>query len=140
MRAPRTILLVEDQTELREAIAFVLRCHGYTVVTSGDGVEAAELAGRESLDLAVIDMMLPGLSGFQLTQRVKEQSNGLVPVIMISGNSSAAHQDYAHASGVDLFLAKPFPLHALADAARALCPPAIAAGSRTTPLVVGSRP
>ena len=129
MSSPRTVLLAEEEAELRDALATVLHRHGYEVVAVGDGAEAAELAARELPDLAVIDMLLPGQSGFRVAELVKLRSDGRVPVVMIAENSSAAHRDYALAAGIDAFLPVPFPLSALATVARALCPPG--PGSRT---------
>lgn len=119
----RTVLLVEDDPNLRELIGVVLTQVGFEVTATGDGREAIEQLGGEQFDLAVVEMMLPGASGFQVNRVVKERSDWHVPVIMISGNASAAHRDYAIASGADAFLAKPFHLHTLAKAARGLCPP-----------------
>ena len=122
MGLPRTVLLVEDDDDLREAMAFALRRHGYEVVTAGDGSEAERLIAEQLPDLGVFDLLLPGVSGFQLTRLVKERSDGRVPVVVISGNSSAAHRDYAFACGGDAFLPKPFDSADLTAAATRHCP------------------
>src|SRR5436309_3971763 len=82
----RTVLLAEDEAILRETLAEVLTRHGYEVVAVGTGTEAIAAAADRLLDLAVIDMLLPGESGFQVTGVVKDLSAGRVPVIMMSGN------------------------------------------------------
>jgi DNA-binding response OmpR family regulator len=130
--------VVEDDPDLCEALAAALRRKGYEVVPVGDGAEAIRLLAGQPPDVAVLDMMLPGASGFQVARLVKERSDGRVPVLMISGNSSAAHQDYAFAAGADRFLPKPFSLARFLDAVTALCPPA--GGSRAIPMtaVTGS--
>jgi two-component system, OmpR family, response regulator len=122
MRTPRNVLLVEDNDDLRELMANVLRREGYEVVCTADGVETEQLLQRGLPELAVVDMMLPGSSGFQVTRLVKELSDGRIPVVMMSGNSSPAHCDYAHAAGADAFLSKPFEPSALREIVARLCP------------------
>lgn len=124
MPIARTVLLVDDELGLLEAMAFALRRHGFQVVTGDDGAAAAEIVRTRLPDLAIVDMMLPGTSGFQVAQLVKARSDGRVPVLMISGNHSPAHRDYAAAVGIDAFLPKPFALAALTRTADRLCPPA----------------
>lgn len=124
MDSARTVLLAEDEATLRDTLAVALADRGYEVVAVGCGAEAAAAAADRLPDLVVVDMLLPGESGFQVAQVVKDLSAGRVPVIMISGNTSPAHRDYALASGVDAFLPKPFDPDALLDLADALCPAA----------------
>ena len=120
---PRTVLLAEDEADLRDVLATALRQHGYQVIALDAGDTAIGWAADHLPDLAVVDMMLPGQSGFRVAEVIKELSAGRVPVIMISGNTSAAHRDYAFASGVDAFLPKPFDPDRLTRAADSLCPP-----------------
>jgi len=117
-----TILLVEDEPSLLEALEYTLRRHGYDVIAVGDGHEACGWLAKELPDLAIVDMMIPGASGFTVTGLIKDRSDERVPVIMMSGNTAAAHRDYAFASGADVFLAKPFMPAALMDSIRSLCP------------------
>ena len=118
----RTILLVEDETDLRDAMAMVMRRHGYEVLAAADAVEAEEYLSHGLPDLLIADMMLPGASGFHVVRLVEEQSEGRVPVVMISANSSRPHRDYALAAGASAFLAKPFALAELVAAAEKFCP------------------
>jgi CheY-like chemotaxis protein len=132
LATPRTVLLVEDDPDLRTAMAEALRETGYNVVACPDGVDAEAAVQDDIPDLVVVEMLLPGRSGFQVVQLVKERSDGSVPVVMTSWFTSPAHQDYAHATGADAFLCKPFALPDLARAAVHLCPPARpGSGSRT---------
>ena len=122
MTDAQTILLVEDEPDLREVIALDLRRRGYDVQLAGDVPEAERLVQQGPPELVVVDMMLPGASGFRVLQLVKERSEGRVPVIMMSGNNSHAHRAYALAAGADAFLAKPFGPEELAEAIAGLCP------------------
>lgn len=131
MGSTRTVLVVEDDADIRDDVAFALRRRGYKVVVAADGDAADALLGHGPPDLLVTDMMLPGRSGFQLARRVKELSDGRVPVVMVSGNGSPAHQDYALVAGIDAFLPKPFTLEALVCLVAELCPlPRPGSGSR----------
>src|SRR5262245_31025438 len=100
MDTVRTVLLAEDKTSLRDTLATALSRHGFEVVAVGFGTDAITAASGRLPDLAVLDMLLPGESGFQVARFVKDLSADRVPVIMISGHVSAAHRDYALASGV----------------------------------------
>ena len=122
MNPTRTVLLVEDDPDVRTVVTAQLHQQGYAVVALGDGDDAAERIRNEPPDLAVLDLLLPGQSGFALAELIKDQTHGRVPVIMMTANSAPAHRDFAHAVGVDVFLTKPFAPHVLLGAVRALCP------------------
>lgn len=130
-----TILLVEDDPDMRDAFEFTLRRLGHNVVSFECGDEAFAWLQQDLPEVAVLDMMLPRTSGFMLAQTIKERSGGSVPVIMMSGNTSPAHRDYAFASGADKFLAKPFSTTALLESIRAVCPPC---DPHNSPAVTGS--
>jgi DNA-binding response OmpR family regulator len=116
--------VAEDEALQREALTEFLTRHGYEVLAVGSGSDAVAAVSERLPDLAILDMLLPGESGFHVAGVIKDLSAGRVPVIMISGNTSAAHRDYALAAGVDTFLAKPFDPTRLLELADSLCPPA----------------
>jgi DNA-binding response OmpR family regulator len=122
MATQPTILLVTDEPYLLDALALLLRRGGYSVLIAPDGDRAVELLLRQLPDLAVLDMLLPGRSGFQITRLLKEQSDRRVPVVMISALTAAPHRDYAFAAGVDWFLEKWLTPSRLLEVVRALCP------------------
>jgi DNA-binding response OmpR family regulator len=147
MEAPlgltRTVLIVEDEPDLRDALASALIRRGYAVVTAGNAEAADDLLGRSLPALVVTDMMLPGSSGFQVIRAVKDRPGGdRVRVVMMTGNPSPAHRDYALASGADRFLTKPFATIALVQAVMELCPPGPVAAIRSAPaaLTIGRLP
>ncbi|QEG30504.1 Transcriptional regulatory protein YycF [Gemmata obscuriglobus] len=119
---PGLILLVEDDADLRAAFEFTLRRRGYKVVSTGCGLRAVELAVEHQPTLAVVDLLLPGQSGFQVSHALRERFGDNVRVLVMSGYTSSHHRDYAAASGAEAFLAKPFSEVALIDAVEALCP------------------
>jgi len=131
----RTVLLVEDDPHFREALEYIIQRRGYRVISAANGEIAKTLTVEQKPDIAILDMMLPGQSGFQVTQWLKDQSESKIVVVMISANSSAAHRDYAIVTGVDRFLAKPFSPANILEVIEELCPPTPTArinGSGTT--------
>ncbi|HEY1187366.1 MAG TPA: response regulator [Gemmata sp.] len=116
------ILLVEDDPDLRSAFEFMLRRRGYDVVSTGNGLRAIELAIEHRPALAVVDLLLPGQSGFQVSFALRERFGGRTRVLVMSGFSSPHHRDYAEASGAEMFLAKPFSETAFLGAVAALHP------------------
>jgi DNA-binding response OmpR family regulator len=123
MSRVRTVLVVEDDPDLRDAVELLLMRKGYHVVATDDGVRAVELAGRHKVDVALVDLLIPGQSGFQVAADLKERHGDGVRVVVMSGSASAAHQDYAFAAGAERFLAKPFTTSQLLDTVAAFCPP-----------------
>jgi DNA-binding response OmpR family regulator len=119
----RTVLVTEDDPDLRSAIELLLLRQGYHVVTAGDGLRAVELAAQHQVDVALVDLLLPGQSGFQVATDLKARHGDAVRVIIMSGNASSAHVDFAFAAGAERFLPKPFTASQLFDAVAAFCPP-----------------
>jgi DNA-binding response OmpR family regulator len=119
----RTVLVVENDPDLRDAIELLLLRRGYHVVSTGCGLRAVELASRHRVAVAVVDLLLPGQSGFQVLSDLKALYGDAVRVVMTSDIRSSAPHDYALASGAERFLPKPFTTGQLLDAVAALCPP-----------------
>jgi CheY-like chemotaxis protein len=119
----RTVLVVEDDPDLRDSVELLLVRKGYHVVATGDGVRAVELAGKHKVDVALVDLLIPGQSGFQVSTALKARHGDAIHVVVMSGTCSPAHQDYAFAAGAERFLTKPFTTTQLFDAVAAFCPP-----------------
>jgi CheY-like chemotaxis protein len=122
MSRTRTVLVVEDDPDLRDAVELLLLRRGYHVVATGDGLRAIELAGQHRVDAALVDLLTPGQSGFQVTTDLKTIYGDGVKVVITSGTASQAQLDYAFAAGAERFLPKPFTVSQLFDALAALCP------------------
>ncbi|QJW96791.1 response regulator transcription factor [Frigoriglobus tundricola] len=123
MSRNRTVLVVEDDPDLRAALELLLIRQGYHVVATGDGLRAVELAGQHRIDAAVVDLLIPGQSGFQVALDLKARYGDAVRVVLMSGIASQAQKDYAFAAGAEQFLAKPFTTSQLLSAVAAFCPP-----------------
>jgi DNA-binding response OmpR family regulator len=117
-----TVLVVEDDAALSKAMALALQRAGYRVTTAHDAAHALLTLAGITPCLAVIDMVLPEGSGFQVLRAIKERIKLSVPVVMISGFDSDAHKAYADALGAEAFLVKPFRLDRFLSLATELCP------------------
>ena len=113
--AGKTILLVDDDAEVRQAIEAALEPLGSTILVAVDGNAAVELAAEKSPDLVILDMMLPKRSGFLVLEKIKRgKKKGQKPyVVMITANPGQRHKAYAQTLGVDDYLLKPFRMERL---------------------------
>ncbi len=101
-----TILIVDDDAALLEVTSIVLASEGYRVLTAEDGVEALRVLGREGLDLVVLDIMLPRMSGFEVLKKMREQSD--VPVVLLTAKSQSVDKVVGLELGADDYITKPF--------------------------------
>lgn len=109
----KTILLVDDDIEIVEAVRYALEGAGHTVVIARDGNQGLALAERENPDLIVLDMMMPKRSGFLVLEKLRRLRSEPLPVIMITGNEGSRHKAYAELLGVGDYIRKPFPMERL---------------------------
>ena len=91
------ILVVDDEKLLVKGIKFNLENEGYQVLTAYDGATAVELARQEALDLIILDLMMPGLSGSEACMKIREFSD--VPIIMLTARSEDADKIMGFACG-----------------------------------------
>ena len=100
------ILVVDDEKLLVKGITFNLENEGYEVTAAYDGEAAVELAKKESFDLIILDLMLPGTDGFEVCRRVREQKN--VPILMVSAKKDDIDKIRGLGLGADDYITKPF--------------------------------
>jgi two-component system alkaline phosphatase synthesis response regulator PhoP len=101
------ILLVEDEANLRRILSDLLKSDGYTVQSSGDGVEAQELAMTQPFDLIILDVMLPSRNGFDVCRNLRK--SGLnTPILMLTARTELNSKVQGFKSGSDDYLTKPF--------------------------------
>jgi CheY-like chemotaxis protein len=95
------ILCTEDDPDTRALVKYVLRGEGYEVITVEHGAEALQLAQSQSFDLFLVDSWLPGMSGDELTQKIRE-FNSTTPVMFYSGAAQDSDKESARASGAQV--------------------------------------
>jgi DNA-binding response OmpR family regulator len=100
------VLVADDDAELRELIAFTLSQAGYLVIKASDGSRAVQLFTEESPDLVVLDINMPGLTGFQVCEAIRARSR--VPVMMLTVRGEEEDLVRALGLGADDYLNKPF--------------------------------
>jgi len=113
-----TVLLVDDDAALLEVMSIVLSSEGYRVITAADGMEALRELGREGLDLVVLDIMLPKISGFEVLKKIREKSD--VPVVMLTAKSQSVDKVVGLELGADDYITKPFDTKELLARIRAI--------------------
>lgn len=106
------ILVVEDESHLAQGLLFNLRVEGYDVVLAADGEQALALLGREQFDAVLLDVMLPGKSGFDIAAELR-QSQNFIPVLMLTARGRPEDVLQGFAAGADDYLPKPFDLSIL---------------------------
>ncbi len=122
MAEQKTLLLVDDDPEIRNALRTVLERQGYRVLTAADGNMGLALAERESPHIVIVDMMMPKKSGFLVLEKLKQRAEGSPKVIMITANEGSRHRAYAEMLGVDDYIRKPFAIDKLLESVQRLCP------------------
>lgn len=107
------ILVVDDEKEITDLVALYLEGEGFQVIKCYTGTEAMEIVEREALDLAVLDIMLPGVSGLTLCRKIREKYN--YPVIMLTAKGEEMDKITGLTLGADDYITKPFlPLELVA--------------------------
>lgn len=100
------VLVVEDETNVRRLIGAYLRHEGFDVVDAADGVEAVDVFGRTAPDAVILDVMLPGMDGWDVCRRIRARSR--VPIIMLSARGAEEDRIKGFEYGADDYVTKPF--------------------------------
>jgi two-component system phosphate regulon response regulator PhoB len=107
--APARILVVEDERDIAALVAYHLTKEGYRVLTAGAGPEALEAATQERPDLIVLDLMLPGLSGYDVLRELRRHPEiGDVPVVVLTARREERDRIRGLELGADDYVTKPF--------------------------------
>jgi len=112
------ILVVEDDPIIRQTVDYALRRAGFTTRTSGDGVEALLMAQDEPPDLILLDLMLPGIDGFEFASRIR-RTDPEVAIIMVTALSQDSDAVRGLDAGADDYITKPFSTDELLARVRA---------------------
>ena len=114
----QTVLVVEDEDAIAEAVRARLVSEGYTVLLAADGPDAIRSHAEHHPDLVVLDLMLPGMDGLEVCKQI--QRDGWTPVLMLTARAEEADKVAGFAVGADDYLTKPFSLRELAVRVQAI--------------------
>jgi DNA-binding response OmpR family regulator len=106
------LLIVEDDRELLDGLASTFRFHGFTVLTESQGPSGLVLALDEALDLLILDVMLPGIDGFDICKRIRARNHRL-PIILLTAKAQEAEKLLGFELGADDYVTKPFSIKEL---------------------------
>lgn len=101
------ILVLEDQPDIREFVVINIKRYGYQVFEAGTGEEALEIVSKVKIDIAVLDVMLPGMDGFEVCKRIRE-TNKYMGIIMLTAKSMETDKIQGLLNGADDYMVKPF--------------------------------
>ena len=109
----RKILIVDDEKNIVDIIAFNLKKEGYTVITAADGEEGVQKAMEENPDLILLDIMMPKMDGYEVCKKIREKKN--TPIIMLTARAEELDKVLGLELGADDYVTKPFnPLELVA--------------------------
>ncbi|MEH7110585.1 response regulator transcription factor [Bacillus sp. JJ1764] len=102
-----TILIADDEAEIADLVALHLEKEGYSVIKAADGEEAIYAIQTQTLDLAILDIMMPKLDGYEVTRQIREKHH-LLPIIFLSAKTSDFDKITGLVIGADDYMTKPF--------------------------------
>jgi twitching motility two-component system response regulator PilG len=122
---PRSVLVVDDSPTVRRIVGLTLQKHGYQVVEALDGEEALDLARQRAPDLVLVDTHMPGLDGFAVCKRLRQDpATARTPVVLLGGKDGFLDRMRGRMAGSDRQVAKPFQPDALVRVVCEYCPAA----------------
>ena len=120
----KQVLVIEDEPNIIEAISFILSRDGWEVKTHSNGHDAVDVARARRPDLIVLDVMLPGKSGFDILHEIRaDAALGQVPVLMLTARGQKKDREIAERAGASRYMTKPFSNVDFLDAVRELVRP-----------------
>jgi len=112
------LLIVEDEKVLRETLAYNLVNQGFEVLTAEDGQKAISIFGTDNFDVVILDIMLPGIDGFEVCRRIRRTSN--VPILMLTARDDEIDRVVGLEVGADDYMVKPFSMRELVARIKAM--------------------
>ena len=110
----KKILVVDDEEDIVTLVKMRLEAEGYEVLTAFDGQQALDMVKKEVLDLIILDLMLPKISGYKVCRMLKfDEKYKKIPIIIFTARSHSSDKDLGMEVGADAYLMKPFESQAL---------------------------
>jgi two-component system alkaline phosphatase synthesis response regulator PhoP len=118
---PRKILIIEDDTSTSQFLSYTMEHAGYQAITALDGIDGLKKALAEKPDLIILDIMLPGLDGFELCHRLRDWARAYampadIPVLVLSAKAQDADKSAAFKMGANYYIVKPADPAKIVDA------------------------
>lgn len=108
------VLIIDDEPDIVETLTFMLEARNYDVVSAFDGLEGLAMVKAEQPDITLLDIMMPGMDGYDVCQKLKKDKNTKnMPIIMLTAKGENEAVIKAHKSGADDYIVKPFNLPTL---------------------------
>ncbi|UPK44623.1 response regulator transcription factor [Paenibacillus pabuli] len=101
-----TILIADDEVEIADLVALHLQKEGYHIIKAFDGKAAVQAVQTQTIDLAILDIMMPGMDGYEVTRKIREQYH--LPIIFLSAKTSDMDKITGLVMGADDYMTKPF--------------------------------
>ncbi|AQU82306.1 MAG: response regulator [Halomonas sp.] len=115
------VLVVDDEPNIVLSLEFLMEQAGFEVVTAEDGEQALEQVSAASPDLLLLDISLPGMSGFDVLERLRSQdATAQLPIIMLTAHGRDVEREKGMALGADDYITKPFSTQSLVEKVKAL--------------------
>ena len=114
------VLVADDEPAIRQVVTSYLEHDGYDVVAVGDGLAALRAVESDHIDLVILDLALPGLSGWEVCRRLRERQDGYIPIIMVTARASEDDRVVGLELGADDYVVKPFSPRELLARVRAV--------------------
>jgi len=115
MTEKKSILIVDDDHDLVDAMRTMLERQGYRVIQAADGHQGKQMIYHHKPDLVILDMMMPRMGGYPVLEHFRDKDDA-PPIIMITANEGSRHKAYAEYLGVVDYIRKPFAMERLLDA------------------------
>lgn len=117
----KRVLLAEDEPNIVESLTFLLERAGFEVKVESNGRQALDTALAEPPDVLVLDVMLPGLDGYEIVRQLRgDQRSSAIPIIMLTAKGQREDRETAMECGADVFMTKPFANAEIIEAVRRL--------------------
>ena len=107
-RTQKVVLCVDDDPGMRSALTRLLNPLGHRVFTAADGARAVQMAEEREPDLVLLDLMMPGMDGYEVLRRLRELGMAETPVVMLTGKDSGDDMMSGYQEGAVYYITKPF--------------------------------
>lgn len=122
MKNEKKIIVIEDEKDINELIAYNLKKEDFTISQAFDGIEAQHILENERFDIVILDIMLPGIDGFRICKIIKDNPAAFRTfIIVVSAKDHPDDKLYAHILGAHYYLTKPFSMRGLMDIVKEIC-------------------